>query len=891
ALTLTQPTTQNNAVVGGTYTRTFTITNGASGCANAVHFSITYPGAGIQLVDLSLGATHLTPTSTVGNTSYFTIQGSLLTADTQLCNGESLTFTETYKVKACDAVTNYATGWGCSAAPASWCQTASNIGYISMTSGTPAYLVHKTTILNYVDMCTPFVIRNEYTNSGTGESKAATMYNVKLRKGTAYANNYYLSGLSNLYNLSTVYIRNSLLGTNTSAIPYTFTGGIHTINLNNYFTSDPDGAGVGLEDLDNDGFFDDLPPGNTVITEINITTDCPTTWSCSNNSLTQDSVGGDIQYHTMCDTNNYITPYSRSGGDRLNHRKISVSPSGYIPANIQSGVSFDINIGITYYDVYNYLNISGATRYEYQVTVPSGTIVTAAKWGNGEYNPTGSTSIVAFTQIGNLVTIISPTVATATTGWGWVKLSMTYNCTGSSNFSLTWKLFERNNITTNCNCRAEQACGTLTTLANCTTTCSAGPNSSVPIVSRTNNSLGWTDYTLTTRQSKSSISAYDLSKALYLDEIEIQGNATQLNASNNLYLYFDLPKAFGNISKLTPSSLDILIKRSGITLVNTTTTSFSQSLSTSTNQVILWDLTSVLPPGGLLAGDVIESKSRYTVSTNSLPNYDVQSGGNWYFYNLNGSLKEYCNALVPEMYLVGTTYVNTPSNAPSPESCSSLVPNGGIYIRRNFNDAGQNYSNEFRPAGYITKFEMTIPNGYSYVSCSYVPLQGGSTINLTPTTISGNTYVFENTGSWVAYKLGASSSQYGARFIMTVQPTCGAASNTLPISTKTYYKDYYYNYANNAVQPTTWDYIVNSNVPLNYITSTAPEVSLTNQTGSIQATNTTESFVFRMASIGTTKAPYTWFSIPTVSGVTITQVKDIATGTILTPITYTGGQW
>ncbi|POS00559.1 hypothetical protein Q361_1601, partial [Flavobacterium croceum DSM 17960] len=31
--------------------------------------------------------------------------------------------------------------------------------------------------------------------------------------------------------------------------------------------------------------------------------------------------------------------------------------------------------------------------------------------------------------------------------------------------------------------------------------------------------------------------------------------------------------------------------------------------------------------------------------------------------------------------------------------------------------------------------------------------------------------------------------------------------------------------------------------------------------------------------------------IPTVSGVTITQVKDIATGTILTPITYTGGQW
>ncbi|MGS0526791.1 hypothetical protein ACU8V7_18240 [Zobellia nedashkovskayae] len=32
-------------------------------------------------------------------------------------------------------------------------------------------------------------------------------------------------------------------------------------------TTDPDGAGVGLEDLDGDGFFDDLPVGNSLVLE------------------------------------------------------------------------------------------------------------------------------------------------------------------------------------------------------------------------------------------------------------------------------------------------------------------------------------------------------------------------------------------------------------------------------------------------------------------------------------------------------------------------------------------------------------------------------------------------------------------------------------------------
>ncbi|POS00638.1 hypothetical protein Q361_1382, partial [Flavobacterium croceum DSM 17960] len=895
-----QPATQTNAGVGSTYSRTFTITNGGNGPATAVYFAIDYASTGAQAVSVTLtGGTGssgtpvvLTPTSTSGTISYYAIPAANLTGG-DLGFGETLVVTEQYKLLKCNAVTNYSAGWGCDAAPANWCQTVTGTGNVTMATGSATYNVHTTTILNFVDMCTPFAIRNAYTNSGTGATAAATMYDVILRKGNAYNDATALSGLQTLYNLSTVYVRNVAAGTNSAAIPYTYTtsGRIHTIDLNNYFTTDPDGAGVGLEDVDGDGFYDDLPPGNTVVTEIDIAVDCPATWTCANNSLTQDSVGGDIKYHTMCDKSTYVTPLSRSGGDALNHRKISLVPTGYIPANVNPGTPFDVNIGISYYDMYNYLNRTGNTKYEYQITVPTGTTVTAAKWANGKYNLSTALNTVTFTQVGNLVTIVSPINATATSGWGWVKLTMTYDCSGGSNFVINWKLLERNNVNTGCNCRAEQVCGTLTALAACAAPYAAGPSTSIPVVRRADNSLGWTDYTLTTRQSASSISAYDLSKALYLDEIEISANATQNNAASNLYIYLELPKASGNTSKLTPISVDVVVKRGGTSIATGNLTSFSQTESTTTKQIVTWDLTSLIPSGGLLAGDIVETKSHYTVATNNLPNNDVQSGTNWYFYNLNGTTKESCNNFIPEMYLVGTAYRNGASAGPVPAACTALSPYGGHFIARGFDDAGLNYTNEFRPVGYITKYEITIPTGYELVSCSYTPLLGGASVAMTPTSVSGNTYVYDNPGTWVAYRLSATAPQYGAYIRPIVQPTCGAPSNTQPFATKTYYKDYYYHYATDVVQPTTWDVIHNLNISSTYNQTTAPKITLTNQTGIVQASKPTESFTIRMASVGGSPAPYRWLSVPTVAGVTPIQLVDLSTNTVIMPITYAGGVW
>ncbi|POS02282.1 hypothetical protein Q361_1041, partial [Flavobacterium croceum DSM 17960] len=902
AFTFTQPVSQNNALMNTNYTRTFTISNGGSGSVSQVYFSIDYPSSGIQNVSVTLtggsGSTGtplvLTPTSTSGTTSYYTIPSSNLTGGT-FGFGETLVVTEVYKILKCNASTSYAAGWGCDPAPANWCDTKTGTGSTSMVSGTPNYTTHTMTLVGYTDMCTPFVIRNTYNNAGSGNTAAATMYDVILRKGDVYFGGVPLGSIAaNYLTLGNAYVRNVAAGTNSVVVPFTFPSSgagarIHSSDLSNFFTTDPDGAGVGLEDVDGDGFYDDLPPGNTVTLDIEIQMTCAP-MSCGVGAVSQDHIGGDIKYFTMCDKTTRVTTTGLSGGAGLSTRKISVTPAGYIPANINPGTPFDVNIGINYYDFYNYLNTSN-TKYEYQITLPAGTTVNSAKWANGAYNPTGTTSTVTFTQVGNVVTITSPLVSTATTGWGWVKLNLSYNCSAGSNYSITWKLFERNNVVTGCNCRAEQVCGTLTSLAFCPSPCAVGPTTGVPLVQRADNSLGWTDYTLATRRTRAQISAYDLSKALYLDDIEITGSATQNNAASNMFVELTLDKA-GAVNKLTPKNIDVVIKRGGSQIGATMTlTSFSQSASTASVQSVVWDLTAAVTAiGGLQANDVVEVLSRYEVATNNLPQHDVQSGKTWSFFNLNtSSVREQCNTMVPEMYLVGVS--NTYSQSIGALSaCTAGVPNQGFFTASFFDSSGFEYTNEFRPQQYIEKVEMTLPVGYQLVSTTVQDYSGVALTTITPDSVVGNVYTYINPGTWrhdSVRKLGGNG--YGLTLQPTVIPTCGSASNTDLLVFKYYAKEFYYDYATDAVKPTTYDVAATSSKAITY--SNAPALTLNDQTGTVQASKPNESFVVRLDNASLATAPYTWLSFPTTAGVTITQVVDVATNTAYTPIAYSGGVW
>lgn len=889
-LTFTQPSPQNNAVLNTQYTRTFTITNGAEGCANAIHFTIERENASTELVSLSLAGNPITPTSVVGNIEYYTVSGAILTADEQLCNGESLVFTEVYIFKSClsSTNTNYTVGWGCDADPANWCETSSGIGTISTALGVGEFKNGDLTNqkIGYVDMCNPFTVRSSYKNSGSGNASAGGLYDLSVLRGS-YSSGNTLRGFPGFVNITNVTI-------NGLAVPFSFSATNQlVIHIKNHFTSDPDGTG-GLADLDGDGFFDDLPVGAELVTEFTWTFNCsfPNGCGVATDDLNMYKVGAILEYHEKCDPTAISTDVVASSGV-LGFGYIQLNANGSAPANIVGGTAFRVRLSAAYFNILNDFQIP-SSRYAYEITLPPGLSVAGTgnpTWTAGEFGGSGSTAGVTYSQIGNVVTITSPN-----NGFGYANIDLVYTCGSGGSLDIPYRLNQINS--SSCDCLKELTCSTLTVNADCSSTCASGPSVGIPVVRRAEKSLGWTNRNMTTKQLATNINAYDLSKALYLDEIEIHNTVVQRGAAADFYVRLELPKA-GTQNKLQPIGVDVVIRRGATDLVTTTVTAFSMAESTSSDQKIDFNLTSILPSGGLMNGDVLLLIAKYQVRINSgLPLYDVQSGGDWYCYNLSGTTKVSCNNYVPEMYLVGTSKLNG-SNSFIVDACNpAILGYNTNYIARRFNTSGLKYTNEFRPALYITSMEVTMPAGYDFVNSEF-RLQGGSyggvnplDITITPSSIVGNVLTFVNPGigamgEWGALEISVTNT-YGAYLPFTVEASC-LTQTYEPIKFKVNVIDYYYHAAEFLPTiPSSFD----SDLPLNRNIELRNKaaISIQNQTGNIQSSSLSESFEVRLQSTGLSTAPYNWIAIEDVLGVTIQQVYDISNGTFIPSTPYAGGK-
>lgn len=421
---------------------------------------------------------------------------------------------------------------------------------------------------------------------------------------------------------------------------------------------------------------------------------------------------------------------------------------------------------------------------------------------------------------------------------------------------------------------------------------------------------------MTTRQSASAISDYDLSKALYLDTIQIKGSARQnaVNA-NNLHLHLSLPTTSDGVKKLGAVDMTVEIYRgSPKVLYHTCNTSVPSDNSTTSMQIIDWDV--CLPPGGLSNGDSIVGISRYVVATNQgLPQYDVQSGDSWYFYNQVGTNREYCDYWVPEMYLVGTSTAigSSPTNA---SGCQTIYLGNGSFVNmaRRFSSIGKDYENEFRPMIYIDSIVMTKSTGYDLISTMlYIPnnnLTPSQNINLTPNIVNGNSYTYINNGTWPRMPI-TKTNYYGGIFRAIVSTNCA----TMPSETfnaKVYIRDYFYAFGDPDKVPSTYRYIMSNNSsaniasgsglnhPLNYATSGKPSITVQNTTGVVQGVDTNKYWDIKISNSSTATAPYTWLALEKGEGggnITVTSVVDLTTGdTLIGKGTYscsgvTGYDW
>ncbi|MBS1549897.1 MAG: hypothetical protein JSS94_08555 [Bacteroidetes bacterium] len=888
-----QPSPQSNAVLGTNYTRTFTISNGGNGCATQAYFSVNYPSNGITPIKFEVisqnGTTLSTPitlnqTSASGTTYYYTIPSTALPGG-DLCQAENIVIRETYKINICNTTTTYNAGWGTASSPANWCQTVTGSATVSMATGVANLTAATGARVGFVNSCTPWTGRYTFTNGGTGNASAAGMYNVKFRWGGS--NNGTTLTVSGI-NRNFLQFTSGTIGSQTglTVVNGTVSNAIASIDVKDLFTSDPDGVGVGLDDLDGDGFYDDLPAGKTVNIDIATKVNC-NSFTCPQNwSNTYDS-GVDMQYTSMCDASTMLTSSMKTVATNYTQQTMGLAEKSYAPSNIFGGTPFRARFSVGYYALANPFDTTN-TRYLYEITLPAGVSVSGTgniKWRAGQYpdNASSAGTSLTYTQNGNILTI-TPT----SQNMGWIEIDLVYNCGVSGPVNIPYTLRRIDDIVNNCICNDKVFCGNLS-IANamCPAPCSNGGPSIINFkIERADNSLGWTDNTLSTRQSRSAISSYDLSKALYLDEIDVTASATygNITATDGLYLYFGINKLVGTDDKLTPKSIDVVVKRNGTVYYTKNITTYLTTGTTTTKQVIRWNLSDLLT-SGIQEGDVIETVSHYTVSSNNFPNHDIQTGERLYFYNTTSGTENSCNSLVPEMYLVTPQWIDGQNN-PTFSSCSPGSFGGGThFIGYRFDAAGTKFLYETRPGLLATKFTFTIPTGYDLTSVTWVGYDAAfASTSLTPVLVSGSTYSVDLPAKTSNITV---TNNYAFTIYVNVVPNCAAPASTTYTGTIAYIP-YYYHYKELPNPPTT---TATKNLNVSYATNTKPAISITNLSGNIQAIKPTESFTVRLASTGTSAAPYVWLAIPNTTGVNVSQVIDLATNTVLTPISYSGGQW
>lgn len=910
-LTISQPPAQNNKQVGDEITRDFTITNGSDNSAKTVYLSIDYgnaaylSGTGAAKLQYRLGTagtyTDLTPTSTVGTVVTYTLTGAILGADNQLTNGEVISLKETFKLKTCAPTTTYKTGWGCSVNEQ--CEIKTTSAIITMVAGIPRIENGTTIRSNFTSVCQPFTVTATFKNNGTG-GKMGGMYDIKYttNAGSVYSLHKFLAISVNGHNI-----------TNNNA-----TGRSADISFDNLFATDPDGSNVGLDDLDGDGYFDDLPAGATLTLTLQVELTCSEWTSCGNErNISDPGLQSIFTYHNACDKENWISTFLSAISSQnpspttreFMFVRSSVRDMSYIPANIESGTSFDIRIMArenTSYSSYT----SDNTRYVIEVDIPAGLAINPAqvKWYNtNSQMVTGHNSSI---QNGKLI-VVSPDNKK-----GYIDIeNMVYDCgVGGQTLTLNYRIkeiFDYINYST-CVCpEGSYMCGSvIRTVIGCEQpVCpSGGPTTGLPVVEREDNSLGWTDKTMATTQSRANISSYDLSKALYMDEIRVSSRAIQGAAVANLGARLVLSTDESKQNGLTPLSADVVITRNNTQVGQATgiTKFIITQSSDRLEQIIDWDFASAMPAGGLQAGDSIKVVTRYRVTSNNYKLIDTQVGKQWYIYNSTSPVGTdvwegthlYCRALIPEMYLVGTDDING-TNRYNLSGCNpTYIGYAHSHIARRFDAGALPFEKEYRPGMKLQYFYLKMPKTYTL---NRVEIE---TANTTPTRTliapestqdMGNYYLnkYKIPADWEHFPITVANA-YGAFIYVNVTPTCASshiASTYDKISAYLDYTDFYYYTAKlgsnvpSAFQISQGLSIENRN--LTY--SQKPSVTLINQSGEVEMVGKTGEWSLRVNNPSNSTAPYVWLALPTVSGLTIEEVTT-SLGQPVSFTSYSGGK-
>lgn len=871
------------------------IENGGLGSIDSIIFFIDESG-NTNTTALTVNGTSILPAyNTVGSRKYYLIPPTLIPGGA-LGNTEKITVMRSVTLTTCPIndftfYDEYGTTYGCNN---NTCQTDNiNFGTFNAVEGEADYVLTYG-VVQKSNFCNDVITSMTFTNQGTGELSLAQAYNNIFYYGTSAGSSQPYNWQLSSWTVTDVLIKNSLTGTY-SSVP--FTGGAAglqsvTIDASN-FASDPDGVGVGLEDIDGDLQFDDLAVGEEVEFRFVVQYNCSTT--CGSTPLA--NIYGQVDYDRTCETDLYefIRPFYHDN-TQASFYPLAVTPDVSDGETATAQVCLNKSRSV---DTYVYDCPTDSLRIT--MTAFNATI-SAVRDLNG-------VAIPYIVSGGDVIVTLKSTQC--------FEVDFIGDCGAlGSGIHTTGFTYQVDYICDHaCACEEPKDCGTVSTELICTVPCATG---GLTVTQRElkRTTLGFTDETGNTYVDANTLPASNLRRGQVCDSVMLTVRAVQVTGSvistgTSAYFEFYYDQFSGNNRfDWQNSNITASVYRGGSLINGPTAASLYYDGVDGTQHVAIVNATSAIPAGGLQGGDEIEFQiegvvlnNSYSATLTQVPSFILEAfnltagntnalrGGDTRYDCLPRALEFYLRNADPELDNEGSEYH---------DGCKGEFYDWDLEVQgSSLGPANVDYyPGEIRPSMYLDSIVFTMPNSlhidsdFRLITYSGGDRASNTTRILTPdrvVTIAGfSYYYFVNDGSWAlpedVYWSGNFGDSY--QFDVYLQATCTTPTGG-SIAPGV---EFHYRKNANSAEESCWVYEMDSDVQPTYFNY--PEFSLSSDPIIAVGDEKTECYNVTISEVANEDAYYAWLAIDEVNtGSDLISIKDLSNNNYLTLKDYPDGQF
>ena len=913
---LSEPT-HNNA--SGVSVKTFNLRNTGAGAVKDIYFSIKYP-AGVTGNELIYNGAPVTSVGTVtgiGKNAGATLYKVSSTSATGFKLNDEITITEKYTVTGCQSNRQivYEAYWGES--PAILYQARDAGRAINVNTGTPNIVLDTDNNHTYFKWGGGICVNNlgtftvQYINKGSGN---ATAYDLQMLITPYVSWKGFKSHKPTNFRIvatdGTEIPINSMTPNGNEVVEREIPFKDLTALSN---TSALAGKDIGLKDMDGDGFKDDLPINAKLKVRFDMVQNQAMTCLQNDGGIFSVSPHSKFNYKDACGT--FRTSAVHALTNYTFRRLITgIADTSKFPASLTQNEPIFGYLSVGSHTIIAQQKIqgedtkNGTTKWKYEIKLPAGVELKNVKFYEG----------IGFGQSTKPATPLANVPAQGTLSYtsnvrGYITFDMllTTPCT-SGNVPLKYAIYYLDKVgDTNTYCELPLICADTEIGTICPGACAGnGPVMISTKAERADNSYGWTDYTMNTRQTRDNVSIIDRSRTLYLDDIEIISQGQQNGVlTNNLYYHAQVKTH----ADLIPKSIAISVGSSATVTLQAASAILDQGTNAD-GKYFRWNLSSALPTGGIAAGEKFIVVATYQVNNKNSRNsrdyvFDVQVGSKSFFYMLDNpndtdinafgyhTNEKHCGAKQTPAFYIAETYKIIGTNSYDIEACDiTAIGSQQAYLARRFGTAGTYYTNEFRPSRRIKTLKITIPSSYNLVKpvdYSYIRAAGNwidvdVQIPIDQFTITDDgtyktyTYINPPKGSSGYLNPGTVSVEnaYGETIRTWLQATCDSktfVNTTQAIADNQLakvdidFEDFYYHYADKANIPVQGEHYEEW---IKY--SKKPAINLLTETPqNVTANQRTQTVDFNITNTSVSDAPYGWVSIPDVTGVKILSLVEL----------------